>query len=82
VKLVLVDAFSRSLFRQLGDFAAIDANGDGVVTPLELASALEKLTAKPASPVSVNLVLDALDGNGDRLISADEAQKVRREPNR
>jgi len=77
IKVVLVDAFSRELWHQLGSFASIDADGDGRVTIPELEAAVARLTSRPASKVTVGLLLQALDANRDASISAAEADNVR-----
>lgn len=74
IKVVLIDAFAKDLFRQLGSFDSIDTDQDGVVNEVELASAVSRLTAAPASPITVGLLLKAVDANTDRVITREEAQ--------
>jgi 2',3'-cyclic-nucleotide 2'-phosphodiesterase (5'-nucleotidase family) len=75
-KELLVRSFALALWKQLGGFAALDANGDGKVTPSELAEALAR--AHPgASALVADLVLRALDENHDGSVSADEASRER-----
>jgi 2',3'-cyclic-nucleotide 2'-phosphodiesterase (5'-nucleotidase family) len=76
VKLVLVDAFSKELWRQLGSFESIDANRDGVVSRGELADAVQRVTGAEASPVTVDLVMRSLDTDHDRVITREEADRV------
>ncbi len=72
-KLVLVEAFSRALWLQLGDFDAIDENHDGQIDVDEIAAAVARATQGPASPITVDLLLKALDRDSDRAVSRAEA---------
>jgi len=74
IKMILVDAFSVELWRQLGSFADIDANRDSVVTPDELESAITRTTAEAPSEIVVRDVLRMLDADGDGAITRDEAE--------
>jgi 2',3'-cyclic-nucleotide 2'-phosphodiesterase (5'-nucleotidase family) len=74
VKLVLVDAFSRALWRQLGGFDAVDANHDGMVTEPEVEAAIARATSEAPSALVAHLVIDALDANHDEMISRSEAR--------
>jgi hypothetical protein len=78
VKVLLVDAFSRALWAQLGSFEAIDENQDGVLDADEIARAVARATREPASPITVDLIMKALDENHDRVISRAEAEAARR----
>ena len=78
IKLVLVDAFSVSLWQQLGQFAGIDSDGDGSVSARELAHAVSRVTAQPASPITVDLVMKAVDQNHDGVISREESETLHR----
>jgi len=73
IKVVLVDAFSVALWKQLGHFAVLDTDQDGHVSPGELASAVTRFTAAPASSITVDLVMKAVDRNQDGLISRAES---------
>ncbi|HWO26909.1 MAG TPA: 5'-nucleotidase C-terminal domain-containing protein [Kofleriaceae bacterium] len=73
IKMILVDAFSVELWRQLGSFTDIDANRDSVVTPDELASAITRTTAEAPSEIVVSDVLRILDADGDGTITRHEA---------
>jgi hypothetical protein len=74
VKVVLVDAFSRALWDQFGAFDAIDENHDGTIDAREIADAVARITAEPASPITVELLLKALDVDHDRLISRSDVE--------
>jgi hypothetical protein len=80
VKVLLVEAFSRALWERFGTFEAIDEDHDGFVDAKEIADALTRVTSEPASPVTVELLLDALDADHDRRVSRAEAgaRQVRR----
>jgi 2',3'-cyclic-nucleotide 2'-phosphodiesterase (5'-nucleotidase family) len=73
VKLVLVDAFSVALWKQLGGFDAVDANHDGVVTAAEVETAVAAATGEAPSPVTAELLIHALDADHDHVISRSEA---------
>ncbi len=79
VRLVLVDAFSIALWKQLGGFDAVDADHDDRVTASEVVTALARITQNP-SPVTAELIVHALDTNGDKVISRQEAEAVERDP--
>jgi 2',3'-cyclic-nucleotide 2'-phosphodiesterase (5'-nucleotidase family) len=74
IKLVLVESFARSLWRQLGGFAAIDADHDGVVTEAEIEAALARSSPAASSPITAQLVLGALDASHDGVVSREEAR--------
>lgn len=78
IKVVLVEAFSVTLWKQLGRFEAIDSDKDGRVSVVELATAVGRLTDAPASPITVDLVLKAVDRNQDGVISIEEADALNR----
>lgn len=75
VRVVLVNAFSVALWKQLGGFDAVDTNKDERVSAADVAEALERITRTPSS-VTADLIVHALDTNGDKLISRDEAAAV------
>jgi 2',3'-cyclic-nucleotide 2'-phosphodiesterase (5'-nucleotidase family) len=79
-KLMLVDAFSLSLWRSLGGFDAVDANGDGVVTMEEIAAALARAQALPASPITAELVLRAVEHGPAHPMTRAEADAVQTSP--
>jgi 2',3'-cyclic-nucleotide 2'-phosphodiesterase (5'-nucleotidase family) len=74
VKLVLVQAFSVALFKKLGAFESLDEDGDGYVSRAELHAAVGRVMAEHASPLTVSLVMRAVDTDGDDLISPSEAR--------
>lgn len=78
VKVALVDAFSKDLFAQLGHFELLDTDRDGTLSKSELAAALSQLTSAPASPITVDLLLRAIDENADGVITRSEAERLRR----
>lgn len=78
VRLVLVDAFSVALWNQLGGFDAVDTDHDQRVTSQEVREALGRITRTP-SAVTADLIVHALDTNGDKVISREEAASVESE---
>ena len=78
VKVVLIDAFSRELFARLGHFELLDTDRDGKLSEAELSAAVSRLTSAPASPITIDLLLRAIDGNADRAISREEADALHR----
>jgi 2',3'-cyclic-nucleotide 2'-phosphodiesterase (5'-nucleotidase family) len=80
-KQLLVRSFVGALWRQLGGFAALDADHDGRVVPAEVAAALER--AHPGtSPLVAELVVGALDIDHDGAVSAEEERDLERAPAR
>lgn len=73
IKLVLIDAFSVSLWQQLGGFASVDTDHDGRVTDQELSHAVSLLTSEPASPITIDLMMRAIDQDHDGSISQQES---------
>lgn len=74
IKLVLVEAFARCIWEQLGPFAKLDRDHDGKVSAEELRQAMADLGGKEPTMVARNLVMGALDIDRDGQISEDEAQ--------
>jgi hypothetical protein len=73
-KFVLVQAFALGIWRELGGFDAMDADGDDRVTPSEIAEAVAKWHPSQApSKVLADLVLKAIDVDADRVISRADA---------
>ena len=70
---MLIDAFSVSLWQQLGGFASVDTDHDGRVTDRELAQAVSQLTSEPASPITIELMMRAIDKDHDGSISIQES---------
>jgi 2',3'-cyclic-nucleotide 2'-phosphodiesterase (5'-nucleotidase family) len=69
---LLTSAFAKELWRGLGGFASIDANGDARVTREELEVALSRDPSARSPRVVAGLMVRALDKNGDGVISPDE----------
>ena len=76
IKLILIDAFSKELWRQLGSFDDVDTNRDGKLSAGEIAAAVSRVTAAPASPITVDFLIRAADKDQDREISRDEIEKI------
>lgn len=74
VKLVLVEAFARSIWEQLGGFDAVDLNQDGRVTQEEIKEAVARTLREPPSPVTAALIVSALDQDQDSSVSREEAK--------
>ena len=73
LKEVLVEALALALWHHLGGFDAIDSNHDGVVTEADVSAAVARWTGERASPMTVTLVMNAVDKNHDRQISRAES---------
>lgn len=80
VKVALVEAFSRALWDQFGAFDTIDADHDGLVDAREIADAIARVTAEPASPITVELLMKSLDADHDHRISRLDAEWAQRKP--
>jgi 2',3'-cyclic-nucleotide 2'-phosphodiesterase (5'-nucleotidase family) len=78
VKLVLVESCALALWRSLGGFDAIDANGDGRVTLEEIEAAIARVRHEAPSEIAAKLVLQALDRDHSGVVTPDEAQRVER----
>lgn len=76
IKLVLIDAFSRELWKQLGPFESVDTDRDGRLSPGEIAAAVSRVTAAPASKITVDFLIRAADKDANREISRDEIQAI------
>jgi 2',3'-cyclic-nucleotide 2'-phosphodiesterase (5'-nucleotidase family) len=76
VKLVLLESFAHALWSNLGGFAHVDGDGDGMVTHDELTSAITGYTRKPPSDVAAGIVLRSMDEDHDEKISPAEAARV------
>jgi 5'-nucleotidase len=74
VKIVLVDAFARALWRKLGGFDVVDLDHDGQVTPSEIATAVARVTHTLPSSVAAGLVLSAIDVKHQGAITRDELE--------
>ncbi len=78
VKHVLVDAFAVELWRKLGGFDVIDADHNGVITEDEVTAAIARVTKEAPSHVTAQLLIHAIDTNGDRVISRSEHEQIKR----
>ncbi|HVY48937.1 MAG TPA: 5'-nucleotidase C-terminal domain-containing protein [Minicystis sp.] len=76
-KLLLLDALCRALFRELGDLDAIDANHDGFLDASEMAAAIARVTAEPASAITVDLMMRALGAERGQALSRAAAVAAR-----
>ena len=80
VKVVLVEAFARALWAAFGPFESIDENHDGAIDAREVADAIARATAEPASPITVELLMRSLDVDRDHVISRAEAERALAKP--
>jgi 2',3'-cyclic-nucleotide 2'-phosphodiesterase (5'-nucleotidase family) len=77
LKTILVETFALGLWRSLGAFEAIDADGDGRVSPDDLRAAIARRDPEGASALLVEGLFRALDADGDAHISREEDQRRR-----
>lgn len=77
LKTILVETFALNLWRSLGPFEAIDADGDGRVSPGDLRAAIARRDSEGAPPLLVEGMFRALDADGDAVISRAEAERRR-----
>ena len=76
-KILLVQSFAISIWRELGGFDALDVDHDDQVTPAELAGALSRRHPSQApSTVLAEIVMRALDRDADHVISRRDAAAV------
>ncbi|MFO0628951.1 MAG: 5'-nucleotidase C-terminal domain-containing protein [Polyangiales bacterium] len=73
LKLIVVDAFAMALWRSLGRFAAIDADGDARVTVDEIRAAAARVSRDVPHDMLLDGVIHLFDRDGDGAISRDEA---------
>lgn len=73
LKMLVVDAFARALWAELGPFDTLDLDGDDRVTADDLRGAIAAATRAPAQPLLVEGLLRAFDADGDGAISRAEA---------
>lgn len=78
LKLIVVEAFMRALWRELGSFDQLDVDRGGEVSEDELRAAIDRTAATGARELFVEGILRVMDLNGDRKISRDEARRVGR----
>lgn len=71
-KELLVRSFALSIWKQIGGFAALDANGDGQIVPAEVAAALARADHEGSSLVA-DIIIGALDTNRDGVVCQGEA---------
>jgi 2',3'-cyclic-nucleotide 2'-phosphodiesterase (5'-nucleotidase family) len=80
-KIILVQSFAVGIWRELGGFDGVDADGDERVTPSEIAAAVARRHPDQASSaILADIVLRAVDVDADRVVSReDEAALARLE---
>jgi 2',3'-cyclic-nucleotide 2'-phosphodiesterase (5'-nucleotidase family) len=71
-KMLLVQSFAISIWRQLGGFDALDADRDEKILPSEIAAAV-------SSPVLADIIFRAIDLDADRVITRRDADAVPKE---
>lgn len=76
-KVALLEAFARAFWSQLEPFESMDRNRDGAVDRDEIAQAIFRRTAEPASPITIDLLMKTLDTNRDERISPEEDRAAR-----
>jgi 2',3'-cyclic-nucleotide 2'-phosphodiesterase (5'-nucleotidase family) len=78
-KMVLVQSFALEIWRELGGFDAMDADGDDRVTPSEIAAniALRHPSQAP-STILADIIVRAVDVDADRVISRSDAAALAR----
>lgn len=74
LKTVLVETFALGLWRALGAFEAVDTDGDGRVSPDDLRAAVARYDST-APPLLLEGMIRALDADGDRVITREEAAR-------
>ena len=73
LKEALLEALALDLWRKLGGFDALDTDGDGLVTALDIERSLTVLFGEKVSALTVTLVLNAVDKNHDKQVSREES---------
>ncbi len=79
LKLVVLEAFARTLWRRLGPFDAIDLDGDERVSADDLRRAVEAATRAPPSALLLERIFAELDTDRDGHITRDEAARAQRQ---
>lgn len=72
--MIVVEALSLALWRELGGFDRCDINGDARVSVDELRQAIERASGESAPALLVEGILRALDADHDGSISEDESR--------
>jgi 2',3'-cyclic-nucleotide 2'-phosphodiesterase (5'-nucleotidase family) len=78
LKMIVVEAFSLDIWRELGGFAKVDEDGDARIDGDDLRRALARSSGATAPSLIVDGILRALDADRDGVITADEAAARRR----
>lgn len=73
LKMIVVEAFSLALWREVGGFERCDADGDARVSVEELRRAIAARSGEPAPKLLVDGIMGALDADRDGAISAAES---------
>jgi 2',3'-cyclic-nucleotide 2'-phosphodiesterase (5'-nucleotidase family) len=73
LKVIVVDAFARDFWRQLGTFDDVDTNHDGAVSIDEIRAAIVRVTHATPPDLLVDRVLQAMDADGDARVSPAES---------
>jgi 2',3'-cyclic-nucleotide 2'-phosphodiesterase (5'-nucleotidase family) len=77
-KLVLVESFVLTLWKELGGLRGIDENLDGVATEAEVQRALARLDLSLATPAPAELIVRTLDRDHDDVVSGADVGEERK----
>jgi 2',3'-cyclic-nucleotide 2'-phosphodiesterase (5'-nucleotidase family) len=78
-KMVLVQSFALAIWRELGGFDVLDADGDDRVTSSEIAARITlRHPSQAPSTILADLVVRAVDVDADRVISRADAMALAR----
>jgi 2',3'-cyclic-nucleotide 2'-phosphodiesterase (5'-nucleotidase family) len=75
LKMIVVEAFSLALWREIGGFVRVDADCDARVSADELRQAILEASGAPAPALLVDGIFGALDADHDGTITAAEARE-------
>ena len=75
LKMIVVEAFSLALWREIGGFVRVDADCDARVSADELRQAILEASGAPAPALLVDGIFGALDADHDGTITAAEAHE-------